>query len=340
MYKNIYKNDEMKRSEHMAVRTTVGWYLWTHQLIEVTGQDAGAFLEYLVTGNIGSLAVGRDRYTTMVNEDGEIIDDVVILRMEENRYWVSTLFASKMSDWFYDHQGNYDVEWNDITEDWHMFSVQGPRAKDVLNAIVTGGVEELRFFAHQECELRGIPVMVNRGGYTGEKWGYEVYVAADHADEIESILRDTCEKFGGRQVTEFQIMAWTLPTEAGFYYMKDLAHNNPFEVGLDGGIFWDKDFVGKNALLKIREEGPKKEMLGFECMEDDYFIKSRHLGGAGEAVFAEGYEEEVGRVVKLVYSYVKDVNNGYLLAQKGVFHIGDRFKIHGFECVITDRKWI
>ena len=69
-------------------------------------------------------------------------------------------------------------------------------------------------------------------------------------------------------------MAWTLPTEAGFYYMKDLAQTNPFEVGMDGSINWDKDLVGKKALLKIKEQGSKREMLGFECLEDDYLIKS------------------------------------------------------------------
>ena len=86
--------------------------------------------------------------------------------------------------------------------------------------------------------------------------------------------------------------------------MKDLAQTNPFEVGMDGSINWDKDLVGKKALLKIKEQGSKREMLGFECLEDDYLIKFGHLGGAGEAVYLDGYEEEVGRIVKLVYPAV------------------------------------
>ena len=340
MYKNIYKNDGMKREEHMAVRTTVGWYLWTHQLVEVCGKDAAAFLDHFFTGNISSLAVGRDRYTTMLNEQGEIIDDVVIFRMDEDRYWVSTLFASKMDDWFYAHQDSFDADWSDITEDWHMFAVQGPKSKDILNRLVSSSVDDMKFFSHKDSEINGIPVMLNRGGYTGEKFGYEVYASPEQADDVEDILHKACADADGRQVTEFQVMAWTLPTEAGFYYMKDLAHTNPFEVGLDNGIFWEKDFVGKTALLKIKETGPSREMLGFECLEDDYLIKSKHLGGAGEAIYLDGYDEEVGRIVKLVYSYVKDANIGYLMAQKNVFHIGDHFKVHGHECVITERKWL
>ena len=338
MFKNIYKNDDMKRGEHMAVRTTVGWYLWTHQIIEITGGDVTEFLDHFFSGNIASLKVGRDRYTTMLNDEGEIIDDVVIFRMEEDRYWISTLFASKMDDWFFDRQGDYDVDWTEITDDWHMFAVQGPRSKEVLNELVDGGVEDLKFFAHADGKIGDISVMINRSGYTGEKWGYEIYCAADDADAIEDKIAAACEKAGGRQVTEFQVMAWTLPTEAGFYYMKDLAHKNPFEVGLENGICWDKEFVGKKALLKVKENGAENEMVGFVCLEDDHHIQGAHLGGVGDGICVDG--ECIGRVTKIVYSYVKDENIGYIFARKGTLHEGDHITVHGSECVITGKKWL
>ena len=87
MYKNIYKYDDMKRSEHMAVRNTAGWYLWTHELMEVRGADAAAFLDYVCANPIANLAVGRERYTTMLDESAEIIDDVVVFRMAEELFW-------------------------------------------------------------------------------------------------------------------------------------------------------------------------------------------------------------------------------------------------------------
>ncbi len=261
MYKNIFKYDEMKRSEHMAVRTAVGWYFWTHQLLEITGPDVTAFLEYMYPNKIGNLAVGRDRYTTMLNEQGEIIDDVVIMRMEEDRYWVSTLFASKTDDWWYFHQGDYQVDWTEITDEWAMYAVQGPKSREVLEELVKDPIGELKFFAHKEAEIEGIPCIVNRGGYTGEKLGYEIYVNPEDGERLEALLKPAAEKAGGREVTEFQVMAWTLPTEANFYYMRDLAHTNPFEVGLAGGIDWDKEFIGKEALLKVREEGPARKIF-------------------------------------------------------------------------------
>lgn len=340
MYKNIFKYDDMKRAEHMAVRTTVGWYFWTHQLLEITGPDVTAFLEYMYPNKIGNLAIGRDRYTTMLNEQGEIIDDVVIMRMEEDRYWVSTLFASKTDDWWYFHQGDYNVDWTEITDEWAMYAVQGPRSKEIVESMAKDSAQGLKFFAHMNTEIQGIPCIINRGGYTGEKLGYEIYVNPDDGEKLEEILKPAAEAAGGREVTEFQVMAWTLPTEANFYYMRDLAHTNPFEVGLAGGIDWEKEFIGKAALLKVKEDGPAREMVGFEVPEADIYIRSKQYGGPGEPVFIEGEEEEIGRVSKMVYSYVKEVNNGYILAKKDKLHVGDRIKIHGYDAVITEMNWM
>ena len=338
MYKNIFKYDDMKRAEHMAVRSTVGWYFWTHQLLEITGPDVTAFLEHMFAGNVSRLAVGRDRYTTMLDENGQIIDDVVIMRRSENVYWVSTLFATKTDDWWYFHQGDYDVEWTEITDDWAMYAVQGPKSRALLEQLTKDSVADLKFFAQMETEIQGIPCLINRGGFTGEKLGYEIYVSPEHAEALEALLSPAAQALGGREVTEFQVMAWTLPTEAGFYYMRDLAHTNPLEVGLDKGIDWDKDFIGKSALEKIKAEGAAREMLGFEVPESDIYIQSKQYGGPGQAVILDG--EEIGRVSKLVYSYVKETNIGYILAKKGVLKPGDHLKIHGYEAVITEKNWL
>ena len=340
MYKNIFAHDEWKRSEHMAVRESVGYYLFTHQLMEVTGEDATRFLDYMLPNDIAGLAVGRCRYTTMLNEQGEIIDDVVVMRKADDVYWVSTLYGTMEDDWFYFHGDDFDYDYEEVTEDWHMFAVQGPKSPQVMNALVEGGVDDLKFFQFKDAQLAGVDVLVNRAGFTGEKFGYEVYCAADDADAVQDALDAAVKDAGGKEITEFQAFAWTLPTEAGFYYMRDLAHTNPLEVGLDAGINWDKDFIGKDALLKIREAGPAREMLGFEVCDpnEDFYIRAKQYGGPGEPVFVDG--EEVGRVSKLVYSYVKNVNNGYLLAKKGVLKKGDHVNIHGYDCVITDRKWL
>ena len=338
MYKNIYKYDDMKRREHMAVREHVGWYLWTHQLVEVQGEDARDFLDLLCTKMISTLKTGKERYTTILDENAEIIDDVVVFRLEEQKFWVSTLFAGNLIHWMASHQGNRKITYKDVTDQYHMYAVQGPDSMEMINKLTKNPIDELKFFSFEKNQIEELPVIINRAGFTGEKKGYEIYVAADQADRIEELLHKTGDAMGAVEVTEFQVMAWTLPTEAGFYYMRDLRHTNPLEVGMEKGIGWDKEFIGKEALLKIKEEVPLREMVGFTVDEADVYIQGRHLGDPGQAVLVDG--EEVGRVYKFVYSYVKDKNIGYILARKNTLKPGDKIKINGYDAEITEKYFL
>ncbi|MDO5544744.1 MAG: aminomethyltransferase family protein [Eubacteriales bacterium] len=335
MYKNVYKNDAMKREEHMAVRNTAGWYLWTHELVEVEGPDATSLLEYLFTGSIGNLAPSRARYTTMLNENGQIIDDVVIWCMGENKYWVSTLYAKRMIPWFAEHKGEREVEFKNITKQWDMYAVQGPKSKDILNELLDTPVDDQKFFQILDNAIGGVPVKVNRGGFTGEKWGYEVYIAPENTKLVVEKLRQIAPKYDAKQVTDIQVMVWTLPVEKGFCTMCDLHWYNPLEVGLDRGIKWDKEFLGKEALLKVKEEGPKRTLLGWTTEEEDINIHGKHLGGPGCVVELNG--EEVGRVTKTTYSYVLDKNVGYAIVDNSKVKVGDKVIMHGHECILCDK---
>ena len=335
MYKNVYSHDEMKRSEHMAVRENAGWYLFTHQLIEVVGEDATAFLDHLYANPIGNLALSRARYTTMLDENGLIRDDVVIFRLEENKYWVSTLYTRKMIPWYDAHKGDYKVEYKDITAQWDMYSIQGPESRDLINAILDKPVDDQKFFQILDNSIDGVPVKVNRGGFSGEKLGYELYISPADTKLAVAKLREAAPKFDAKQVTDIQIMVWTLPTEKGFYLMCDIGWANPFEVGLERGIGWDKDFIGKEALLKVKEEGAKRTLFGFTVDEEDIFIPCRNIGGPGAPVMLNG--EEIGRVTKVTYSYVLNKNIGYAIVDNSKAKVGDKVMLHGFEAVLCDR---
>ncbi|QSX07671.1 aminomethyltransferase family protein [Alkalibacter rhizosphaerae] len=338
MNKNVYKNDEMKRREHMAVRKSVGWYFWTHQLLQVKGEEATAFLDLIFPNSIANLKVGSARYTTMLNEKAEIIDDVIVFRMEDQKYWISTLFINKLTDWLSNFKKAFAVKYSDISENYQMFAVQGPRSKDLINAIVENNVDDQKFFTIRDNKIDGIDVKINRGGFTGEKFGYEIYVLPEDMAIIEEKLRKEGEAFDAVEVTDVQIMAWSLPTEAGFYYMRNLMHTNPLEVGLDEGINWNKEFVGKEALLQIKEKGPTREMVGFTLDEDDVRINAMDLGGPGTPVMLNG--EEIGRVSKFTYSFVLEKNIGYILCMKNTVKPGDHVAIKTYDAVITEKVFI
>lgn len=337
MNKNVYKYDDMKRAEHMAVRNTAGWYLFTHQLLEVSGPDATAFLEYLYPNSIGNLALSRARYTTMLDEEGLIRDDVVIFRLEENKYWVSTLYTKKMIPWFEAHKGDKEVAFKDITKQWDMYSVQGPKSLALLSDILDEPIDDLKFFQILDNSIDGIPVKVNRGGFTGEKLGFEIYVAPENTRFVVEKLREVSPRHDALQVTDIQVMIWTLPTEKGYYLMCDIGWANPLEVDLARGINWDKDFVGKEALLKVKEEGAKRSLVGFTVEEADIFIPAKNLGGYGTPVMRE--DEEVGRVTKVAYSYLLDKNIGYALVDNSKVQAGDKVMLRGFEAVMCDKAF-
>jgi len=282
-------NDASTRTQHEAVRNGVGWYDWTHKLLEVTGADSTAFLDRIFPNPIAKIKVGGARYTTMLDEDGIIIDDVIVFRLEENKYWVSTLYMKELIAWFDAHKSESKVEYKDITGVTVMYAVQGPKSKNLVNSFLAEKVDDMKFFTIKDNKVDNVPVKIARSGYTGE-WGYEIYVAPENREVVEAELAECGKALGAVHVTEFQVMAWTLASEKGFYLMSDLGGTNPFEVGLDGAIDWSKDFIGREALEKVRAEGPKRQLLGFTVDDDLAHIEARNRGSGG-AVQLYAWEE-------------------------------------------------
>ncbi len=331
----MLKNDEFTRVQHEAVRNSVGWYDWTHQLLEVTGTDATAFLDKIFVSSIAKVKVGAAKYTTMLNEDGIIIDDVIVFHMEENKYWVSTVHIKKMIAWFNANKVASKVEYKDITGITRMYAVQGPKSKDLVNSFLVEKVDDIRFFTIKDNKIDDISVKVARSGYTGEL-GYEIYVAPENAGLVESKLADCGKAFDAMQVTEFQVMAWTLPSEKGYVLMSDLRGTNPFETGFDGAIDWSKDFIGKAALEKVKTEGPKRQLLGFTVDDDAAHIEAMNRGSFGAAVMVNG--EEIGRVTKFTYGYTIGKSIGFALVDRAKAKVGDKVTINGYAATLMDRS--
>lgn len=339
MNKNGFKYDEMKRTQHMAVRNTAGWYCFTHQLVEVSGPDAVTVLERLYASPIASMKIGKNKYALMLNEKGLIIDDVIVIRQAEDKFWVSNLnlFLLLGSLGAMAAQGA-KIQFMPITKSYDMYSVQGPKSRELVNALVAKPVDELKFFTMQDNEIDGIPVKINRAGFTGEKVGYEIYVAPDKAPLVVEKLRKHGEPLGAVEITELQMMCWTLPTEKGLLLMRDMLDLTPMDLDLERYVDWSKDFVGKEALLALKDQSPKWELVGFTLDEENAFVPSKHYGGPGCRVMLGN--EEIGRVSKFVYSYVLEKNIGYLLVERGRVAKGDHVTlkhVDEYDAVICDR---
>lgn len=328
--------DESLRTQHNAVRTTVGWYDFTHRLFEVTGPDALKFLNKMYLSNLSNLAVGRARYTPMLDEDGWICDDVIIFRLAEDKFWVSTLYGKdlvKRYGWYIE---DYDVSYEDKTPKIRMFAVQGPRSPEAMDAVIDGSVEGMRFFSIHEDAIGEIPAHVARAGYTGEKWGFELYVPAESVEEVAAKLDEAAKAAGGLHVTEIDVMVMTLPAEAGYYLMLDLRRCTPYEVGFDSMVDFSKDFVGKRALRKLSRKEPERELVDIEVPDYDAVI----YGGPdrkGNEVFRDG--KLIGYVTKFTYGYTVEKNIGYALVEKGSVELGDVVKVNNhYDAIITPKR--
>jgi aminomethyltransferase len=330
-------NDPEMRLQHEAVRNTVGWYCWTHFLLEVTGEDATALLDKIYVSSIAKLKVGRAKYTTMVNDDGIIIDDVIVFRIEDEKYWISTLHLNNvLIPWLDEHKGDSKVEYIDITDITEMYAVQGPKSRDLLNSFLAENIDDQKFFSIRNNKIDGIPVKVGRSGYTGEL-GYEVYTAPENVDLLKEKLSKHGKSFGAVEVTEFQVKVWSLASEKGYNLMSDLRKTNPFEVGFENAIDWSKDFIGKQALEKVKLEGPRRQLLGFVVDDESVQIEGMNRGCFGAIVKVNS--EAVGRVTKYVYSYSLNKSIGFALVDIEKAKIGDRATISGHEATLTNKIW-
>lgn len=325
----LRKNNAAVRAEHEAIRNRVGYYDFTHKLLEVTGVDACAFLNYIYDGAIGKAKVGQAKYTTMLNEDGVIIDDVIVFRVAEQTYWVSTLYIDELIAWLDAHKTTQAVSYREITGITTMYAVQGPESRKVLNAFLEKSIDTLKYFWIEDNAIDGIPVKIARSGYTGEL-GFEIYVHPDHAKLVEEKLEQCGKPYGIMQI-KTDVIITSLPREKGFVLMSDLAGTNPLEDGFDWTLDLSKDFIGKAATLKIREEGAKRALLGFTVEDDAAQVE------VGTDVVVNG--TVAGKVTMFTYGYTVEKNIGFALVELAKAKVGDAARIGTVDARITERMF-
>lgn len=310
------KDDQVLRKDHETIRHHVGFYDFTHELLEVGGRDVTKFLDYVFVNSIENTKLDGAKYTTMLDENGIIIDDIIVFRLEEELYWVSTLFIEEMIKWFDKKSDGFNVEYNDITEEMAMWAIQGPDSREVLNKILEKNLEDMKFFDFEENKLNDIPIRVSRSGFTGEL-GYELYFHPKHSDTVRKELLDKGKEFNIKE-TDSDVILTSIPAEKGYVIMSDLEGLNPFEAGFDWSIHWDKDFIGKEVLEKIREESPKQRLLGYTT-ESPIDVEE------GSTVKID--DKEVGKVTKATYGYTVEKNIGYVVLDEEYANLDQEIEI-------------
>ena len=270
----------------------------------------------------------------MLNEEGKIIDDTIVMRMGEKEYWISTLYAPQMIKWIDGHKGDAEITYKDITEEWDMYSVQGPNSPAVMNRMLLDPVDGIKRFQIQDNSIDGIPVKIHRSGFSGEN-GFEIYCRMEDTGKIREAVKKAAKEEQAPELTILEVYVRSLPVEKGFALRQDMYGLTPFECGLDWSVDLDKSFIGREALVKAREEGPKYRLAGLEYLEESYEDIAQK-----EIVYCKGVP--CGFVRAAIYGYTVEKNIGFavLEAKKAVNGTKVTVGMNGSAAVVTDKCWI
>lgn len=257
-------------AEHNAVRSAAGLFDVSHMgEFAVKGSGAESFLQHILTNDISAMADNQLYYSLMCYPDGGVVDDLIVYKYNSEYYLLVVNAANKDKDlgWIQDNLRG-TVEITDLSDSYALFAVQGPKSEAILQELTDTNLDEITFFSFRPAlELAGMSVLVSRSGYTGED-GFEIYVDSIQAPLLWGILLKEGEKHGLRPVGLGA--RDTLRLEAALpLYGQEISQNiTPLEAGLGFFVKLDKpDFIGKEALVRQKESGLCRKVIGFEMMD-------------------------------------------------------------------------
>ena len=241
-----------ERDEHTAVRTRAGLFDLSHMgEISLTGPQAGQALDHALVGHLSALAVGRARYTMICDDEGGILDDLIVYRLGDEEFLVvaNAANAQVVLDALTERAGGFEASVRDDRDAYALIAVQGPEAQGVLGSLTDADLAGLKYYAGLPGTVAGVPAMIARTGYTGED-GFELFLAPDDAERVWDALTEAGASAGlvpcGLSCRD------TLRLEAGMpLYGHELSTDiTPFDAGLGRVVKFDKpgDFVGREAL--------------------------------------------------------------------------------------------
>lgn len=289
-------------SEHLAVRNSVGIFDVTHMgRVLVSGKDSERFLNYVITNDVSTLQPLSAQYSVMCNENGGIIDDFVLSKLEENRFLMvyNSANRTKNFSWLTKHAARFQVEIEDVSENMAMFAVQGPKAEQTLNEVSSRDLTEIKRFKCGWTEIAERDVFLTRTGYTGED-GFEVFVPNTTVSKPESAVKVWNTILGAGEKFDIEPCGLgardTLRLEAGMcLYGNDIDEKTtPLEARINFVVKLHKaDFLGREALVKQKAEGVKRKRVGLKMLEpgipragSEVLLGGRRIGNVTSGTFS------------------------------------------------------
>ena len=304
-------------TEHMAVRTACGLFDVSH-MGEITckGTDALKNLNHMMTNSFDTMTDGRARYSPMCNDNGGVIDDLIVYKKADNDYLIVVNAANRQKDfaWIADHvSGDCAVE--DISDTVGQIALQGPKAEEILSKIVkTEEIPVKNYTAVFDADVQGFNCLVSRTGYTGED-GFEIYCKAEDAPAIWDLLLEKGADEGlipcGLGARDTLRMEAAMPLYG--HEMDDTV--TPLETGLGFAVKMDKEeFIGKSGM----EGEPQRTRIGLK-------VTGRGIIREAQAVYKDG--EQIGNTTSGTHCPYMGYPVAMALVKAGVTDLGDTVSV-------------
>jgi aminomethyltransferase len=283
--------------EHLATRLAASLcdlHYMANFLVE--GPDALAFIQAIMTNDYSRKSVGSIQYTAMCDTNGNMIDDGTVWRLGENKY----MFVSGAEEdflWLEENRGQHDVNIENVTSAHTTLALQGPSSRRVLSKLTTCDLEKIAYYRFVQASVAEVPCLVARMGYTGE-FGYELHFHPHHAEKLWAAIM-TADP-GAEILPCGQAALESLRQEAG-YLLVGNDHDkttNPLEAGIAFTVKLNKpDFIGKDALSRIAENGVSRQMVWFD-------LPSKAVPKSGDPIYIAN--RKIGRVTSGSYSPTRE----------------------------------
>ncbi|WP_425447912.1 glycine cleavage system aminomethyltransferase GcvT [Dethiothermospora halolimnae] len=295
-------------AEHEAVRNNVGIFDVSHMgEVEVKGADALPFIQHLITNDASTLEDNQVLYSLMCYDDGGIVDDLLVYKFS-NKYFYLVINAGNVDKdykWMIANKEGFDVSIENISDDMGQLALQGPLAEKTLQKLTDTDLSKIKFFyCDRNVDISGVKCLVSRTGYTGED-GFEIYTNEESIDKLWNNIMDAGKEYGikpaglgARDTLRFEA---TLPL-----YGHEISEViTPLEAGLGFFVKLDKDhFVGKEALVKQKEQGVPRKIVGFEMKERgipregyDVAIDDNKIGFVTTGYFSPTLKKNIGLAI-------------------------------------------
>ena len=304
--------------------------------VEITGPDAYKFIQLLTPRDLSKLSIGQCKYVLIVNNEGGILNDPVLLRLGKNHFWLS-LADSDILLWAQGVALNSGLNVKIIEPDVSPLQLQGPTSGEIMIKLFGDSIKDLKYYWLREYTLDGIPLIVSRTGWSSEL-GYEIYLRdSSKGNELYEKIMTAGKDYGLQPGHTSSIRR----IEGGMlsYHADADINTNPYELGLDRLVNLDSkvNFIGKEALKKIQQQGIKRIQVGLE-------LDCEPLKRPNTTFWSIQKEDEViGKVTSAIYSPRLKKNIALAMIKINQSKIGNKLKIKTNEneinCTVVEKPF-